>query len=153
MGLPARVCWLGYGDRAKFGLRINELVSKGLIRGPIVIGRDHLDCGSVASPNRETEAMKDCSDAIADWPLLNALANTASGADWVSIHNGGGVGIGKSTHAGMVIVATGTKEKATRLERVLTTDPALGIMRHADAGYTLARAVARKKGVKIPTLR
>lgn len=152
IGLPARVCWLGYGDRAKFGLRINELVHRGVLKAPIVIGRDHLDCGSVASPNRETENMKDLSDAIADWPLLNALANTASGADWVSIHNGGGVGIGKSTHAGMVIVATGTAEKAQRLERVLTTDPALGIMRHADAGYELAIGVARKKGVKIPSL-
>ena len=152
IGLPARVCWLGYGDRAKFGLRINELVKKGILKGPIVIGRDHLDCGSVASPNRETEAMKDGSDAIADWPLLNAMANIASGADWISIHNGGGVGIGNSTHAGMVIVATGTKEKAERLERVLTTDPGLGVMRHADAGYDLAIKVAKAKGVKIPGL-
>ncbi len=152
IGLPTRVCWLGYGDRAKFGHRINELVARGEIKAPIVIGRDHLDCGSVASPNRETEGMRDGSDVIADWPLLNALANTASGADWVSIHNGGGVGIGKSTHAGMVIVATGTKEKSERLERVLTTDPALGIMRHSDAGYEEARGVAREKGVKIPAL-
>lgn len=152
IGLPARVCWLGYEDRAKFGLRINELVRRGEVKGPIVIGRDHLDCGSVASPNRETEGMLDGSDAIADWPLLNALANTASGADWVSIHNGGGVGIGNSMHAGMVVVATGTKEKAERLERVLTTDPALGIMRHADAGYKLAIDVAKKKKVKIPNL-
>lgn len=152
IGLPTRVCWLGYGDRAKFGLRINELVRKGVLRAPIVIGRDHLDCGSVASPNRETESMQDGSDAIADWPLLNALGNVASGADWVSIHNGGGVGIGKSTHAGMVIVATGTKEKAERLERVLTTDPGLGIMRHADAGYNIAIDIARKKSVNIPSL-
>ncbi len=150
IGLPTRVCWLGYGDRAKFGLRINELVASGEIKAQIVIGRDHLDCGSVASPNRETEGMKDGSDVVADWPLLNALANTASGADWVSIHNGGGVGIGKSTHAGMVIVATGTKEKSERLERVLTTDPALGIMRHSDAGYEKAIAVGREKGVGIP---
>lgn len=153
IGLPTRVCWLGYGERAKFGLKINELVRRGEIKCPIVIGRDHLDCGSVASPNRETEGMKDGSDAIADWPFLNALANTACGADWVSIHNGGGVGIGKSTHAGMVVVATGTKEKAERLERVLTTDPALGIMRHADAGYGLAVKVAKKSGVKIPSLK
>lgn len=152
IGLPTRVCWLGYGDRAKFGLRINELVKKGALRAPVVIGRDHLDCGSVASPNRETENMKDGSDAISDWPFLNAMANVASGADWVSIHNGGGVGIGKSTHAGMVIVATGTNEKAERLERVLTIDPALGIMRHADAGYKIAIDIARKKKVNIPTL-
>ncbi len=152
IGLPTRVCWLGYGDRAKFGLKINELVRKGVVKGPIVIGRDHLDCGSVASPNRETEGMKDGSDAIADWPLLNALANTACGADWISIHNGGGVGIGNSTHAGMVVVATGTKEKALRLERVLTSDPGLGIMRHADAGYKKAKDVAAKKKVKIPNL-
>ncbi len=152
IGLPTRVCWLGYGERAKFGLIINDLVKKGKVRGPIVIGRDHLDCGSVASPNRETEGMKDGSDAIADWPFLNAMANIASGADWVSIHNGGGVGIGNSTHAGMVVVATGTKEKAERLERVLTTDPALGVMRHADAGYELAVKVAKQKGVKIPGL-
>lgn len=149
IGLPARVCWLGYGDRAKFGLRINEMVASGELKGPIVIGRDHLDCGSVASPNRETEAMKDGSDAIADWPLLNALANTASGADWVSIHNGGGVGIGNSTHAGMVIVATGTAEKAARLERVLTTDPAMGIFRHVDAGYEEAKEVAKEKSVNL----
>lgn len=153
IGLPARVCWLGYGDRAKFGLRINDLVRSGALRAPVVIGRDHLDCGSVASPNRETENMKDCSDAIADWPLLNAMGNIASGADWVSIHNGGGVGIGNSLHAGMVVVATGTKEKALRLERVLTTDPASGLMRHADAGYKIALDVARKKKVKIPNLK
>lgn len=152
IGLPARVCWLGYGDRARFGMRINELVRKGEIKAPIVIGRDHLDCGSVASPNRETEGMKDGSDAIADWPLLNAMTNVTCGADWVSIHNGGGVGIGKSTHAGVVIVATGTKEKTERLERVLTADPALGVMRHADAGYEIAIKVAKKKNVKIPSL-
>lgn len=152
IGLPTRVCWLGYGDRAKFGLKINELVRRGDLKAPIVIGRDHLDCGSVASPNRETEAMKDGSDAIADWPFLNAMANVASGADWVSIHNGGGVGIGKSTHAGMVIVATGTCEKAERLERVLTTDPGLGVMRHADAGYEIAVKVAKEKKIKIPNL-
>lgn len=153
IGLPARVCWLGYGDRAKFGLRINQLVREGVLKGPIVIGRDHLDCGSVASPNRETEGMKDGSDAIADWPLLNAMSNIASGADWVSIHNGGGVGIGNSTHAGVVIVATGTKAKDAQIERVLTTDPGLGVMRHADAGYEIAVAVAKKKKVKIPSLR
>lgn len=152
IGLPTRVCWLGYGDRAKFGLRINDLLKRGEIRAPIVIGRDHLDCGSVASPNRETEAMKDGSDAVADWPLLNAMANVSSGADWVSIHNGGGVGIGNSTHAGMVVVATGTREKAERLQRVLTIDPALGIMRHADAGYKIAIDVARTKRVEIPNL-
>ena len=153
IGLPTRVCWLGYGDRAKFGKVINDLVAAGEVKAPIVIGRDHLDCGSVASPNRETEGMKDKSDAIADWPLLNALGNTASGADWVSIHNGGGVGIGNSTHAGMVIVATGTKEKEERLLRVLTCDPGLGIMRHADAGYETAIKVAKEKNVKIPGLR
>lgn len=152
IGLPARVCWLGYGDRAKFGLRINELVKNGELKGPIVIGRDHLDCGSVASPNRETEGMKDGSDAVADWPLLNAMANIASGADWVSIHNGGGVGIGNSTHAGMVVVATGTTQKAERLERVLTTDPGMGIFRHVDAGYERAIEVAKDKGVKIPNM-
>ncbi|WP_197274012.1 urocanate hydratase [Hymenobacter sp. DG25A] len=150
IGLPARVCWLGYGEREKFGLVINDLVARGEVSAPIVIGRDHLDCGSVASPNRETEGMKDGSDAVADWPLLNALANTASGADWVSIHNGGGVGIGNSTHAGMVIVATGTPEKAERLRRVLTTDPGMGVFRHADAGYELAQQVAEERGVKIP---
>ena len=149
IGLPTRVCWLGYGDRAKMGLIINEMVASKALKGPIVIGRDHLDCGSVASPNRETEGMRDGSDAIADWPLLNALANTACGADWVSIHNGGGVGIGNATHAGMVIVATGTSEKAARLERVLTADPGLGIMRHADAGYEEAIKVAEEKGVQV----
>ncbi|MCC2545411.1 urocanate hydratase [Hymenobacter sp. BT175] len=150
IGLPARVCWLGYGEREKFGLVINDLVARGEVSAPIVIGRDHLDCGSVASPNRETEGMKDGSDAVADWPLLNALANTASGADWVSLHNGGGVGIGNSTHSGMVIVATGTPEKAERLRRVLTTDPGMGVFRHADAGYELAQQVADERGVKIP---
>ncbi|MBH8569689.1 urocanate hydratase [Hymenobacter negativus] len=152
IGLPARVCWLGYGEREKFGLVINDLVARGEVSAPIVIGRDHLDCGSVASPNRETEGMKDGSDAVADWPLLNALANCASGADWVSLHNGGGVGIGNSTHSGMVIVATGTPEKAERLRRVLTTDPGMGIFRHADAGYELAQDVARERGAKIPSL-
>ncbi|WP_022823367.1 urocanate hydratase [Hymenobacter norwichensis] len=150
IGLPARVCWLGYGEREKFGLVINDLVARGEVSAPIVIGRDHLDCGSVASPNRETEGMKDGSDAVADWPLLNALANCASGADWVSLHNGGGVGIGNSTHSGMVIVATGTPEKAERLRRVLTTDPVMGVFRHADAGYELAQQVAEERGVKIP---
>lgn len=152
IGLPTRVCWLGYGDRAKMGLIINDMVASGELKAPIVIGRDHLDCGSVASPNRETEAMMDGSDAVADWPLLNALSNTACGADWVSLHNGGGVGIGNSTHAGMVIVATGTPEKAEQLQRVLSADPGLGIMRHADAGYDIAKNVARTKGVKIPHL-
>ncbi|AHJ96984.1 urocanate hydratase [Hymenobacter swuensis] len=150
IGLPARVCWLGYGEREKFGLVINDLVARGEVSAPIVIGRDHLDCGSVASPNRETEGMLDGSDAVADWPLLNALANCASGADWVSLHNGGGVGIGNSTHSGMVIVATGTPEKAERLSRVLTTDPGMGVFRHADAGYELARQVAEERGVQIP---
>ncbi len=137
-GLPSRICWLGYGERTKFGLIINDLVKQGKISAPIVIGRDHLDCGSVASPNRETEAMKDGSDAIADWPLLNAMLNTASGASWVSIHHGGGVGIGYSIHAGMVVVADGTAEMAKRLQRVLTNDPGTGVMRHVDAGYTEA---------------
>jgi urocanate hydratase len=149
-GLPARICWLGYGERAAFGDVINHMVSHGLVRAPVVIGRDHLDCGSVASPNRETEAMRDGSDAIADWPLLNALTNVASGADWVSIHNGGGTGIGYSTHAGMVVVATGTRDKAERLQRVLTNDPALGLFRHADAGYERAWEVAQERGAKIP---
>ncbi|MFH1018085.1 MAG: urocanate hydratase [Pseudomonadota bacterium] len=148
-GLPARICWLGYGERAQAGLRFNELVEKGEISAPIVIGRDHLDCGSVASPNRETEGMKDGSDAIADWPILNALANTASGASWVSVHHGGGVGIGYSIHAGMVAVADGTKMAARRLERVLTTDPATGVIRHADAGYEIAQDVARTKNVDL----
>ena len=149
-GLPARICWLGYGERAQFGLAINELVKKGNLKAPIVMGRDHLDCGSVASPFRETESMKDGSDAIADWPLLNALLNTAAGASWVSIHNGGGVGIGYSLHAGQVTVADGTEAMAKRIERVLTTDPGTGIVRHADAGYEQAVDFAKEKGVKIP---
>ena len=152
IGLPNRVCWLGLGERADFALRINDMVKKGELKAPIVIGRDHLDCGSVASPNRETEGMKDSSDAIADWPLLNALSNAVCGADWISIHNGGGVGIGNSTHAGQVIVATGTDKKAARLERVLTTDPMMGIFRHVDAGYQEAVDFARKKEVNIPGL-
>jgi urocanate hydratase len=149
-GLPARICWLGYGDRARAGLAINELVASGEVAAPIVIGRDHLDAGSVASPYRETEAMRDGSDAIADWPILNALVNTAAGATWVSFHHGGGVGIGYSLHAGMVVVADGTPEAAARLERVLTTDPGMGILRHADAGYERAIEVADERGVRIP---
>ncbi len=149
-GLPARICWLGYGERAKFGLAINELVRKGEIKAPIVIGRDHLDCGSVASPYRETEGMKDGSDAIADWPILNALLNTASGASWVSFHHGGGVGIGYSLHAGQVSVAEGTEQAALRLQRVLTNDPGTGVMRHVDAGYELAEKVSKERGIKIP---
>jgi urocanate hydratase len=151
-GLPARICWLGYGERARAGLRFNELVASGEISAPIVIGRDHLDSGSVASPNRETEAMRDGSDAIADWPLLNALANASSGASWVSIHHGGGTGIGYSQHAGMVVVADGSDLAAQKLERVLTTDPATGVMRHADAGYERAVEVARERGIRIPML-
>jgi urocanate hydratase len=149
-GLPARICWLGYGERAEFGLAINKLVADGKIKAPIVIGRDHLDCGSVASPFRETESMLDGSDAVADWPLLNALVNTASGASWVSIHNGGGVGIGYSQHAGQVTVADGTPEMARRIERVLTNDPGMGVLRHVDAGYEEAKTFAAAKGVKIP---
>jgi urocanate hydratase len=149
-GLPARICWLGYGARAKAGLKFNELVRTGRVKAPIVIGRDHLDCGSVASPNRETEAMKDGSDAVADWPILNALINAVNGASWVSFHHGGGVGIGYSLHAGQVIVADGTDDAARRIERVLTSDPAMGIMRHADAGYEDAIANARKFSIKIP---
>jgi urocanate hydratase len=149
-GLPSRICWLGYGDRAKVGLAFNELVRQGKVKAPIVIGRDHLDCGSVASPNRETEAMKDGSDAIADWALLNALVNTAAGASWVSFHHGGGVGIGNSLHAGMVVVADGTADAAARLERVLTSDPGMGILRHADAGYEEASSFARERGVHVP---
>lgn len=151
-GLPARICWLGYGERDRFGLAINELVRKGEVKAPIVIGRDHLDAGSVASPNRETEGMKDGSDAIADWPILNGLLNAVSGASWVSIHHGGGVGIGYSIHAGQVIVADGTEEMDKRLERVLTNDPGIGIARHADAGYEKAIETAKKKGIKIPML-
>jgi urocanate hydratase len=149
-GLPARICWLGYGERAEFGRRINDLVRRGELKAPIVIGRDHLDTGSVASPFRETEKMKDGSDAVADWALLNALLNAVSGASWVSIHNGGGVGIGYSQHAGQVIVADGTTEMDVRLERVLTNDPGIGIARHADAGYPEALSFARDKDVKLP---
>nr|WP_285838643.1 urocanate hydratase [Shouchella clausii] len=151
-GLPARICWLGYGERARFGKRINEMVASGELSAPIVIGRDHLDAGSVASPNRETEAMKDGSDAVADWPILNALVNTAAGASWVSVHHGGGVGMGYSLHAGMVVVADGTAEAARRLERVLTTDPGLGVVRHADAGYQKAVETAKATGIVIPAL-
>ena len=152
-GLPSRVCWLGYGERALFGTRMNDLVAKGKISAPIVIGRDHLDTGSVASPNRETEGMRDGSDAIADWPILNALLNAVAGATWISVHHGGGVGIGYSIHAGMVIVAEGTKNAEERLQRVLTTDPGSGIVRHADAGYPEAIKTAKEKGVKIPFLK
>ena len=151
-GLPARICWLGYGERAKAGLAFNELVASGEVSAPIVIGRDHLDAGSVASPNRETEAMADGTDAVADWPLLNALVNTAAGATWVSIHHGGGVGIGYSQHAGMVVVADGTDLARQKLERVLTTDPGMGVVRHVDAGYERAIDVARERGVRIPML-
>jgi urocanate hydratase len=151
-GLPARICWLGYGERARAGAAFNELVRSGAVGAPIVIGRDHLDAGSVASPNRETESMRDGSDAIADWPLLNALVNTAAGASWVSIHHGGGTGIGYSQHAGMVVVADGTDLAAQKLERVLTTDPGMGVVRHADAGYERAIEVARERGVRIPML-
>jgi len=152
-GLPARICWLGYGERDKAGLAFNELVRRGEVKGPIVIGRDHLDSGSVASPYRETEAMRDGSDAIADWPILNALLNTAAGATWVSVHHGGGVGIGYSIHAGQVIVADGTPAAAERLRRVLTTDPGTGVMRHADAGYERAIDVAKERGVDLPMIR
>jgi urocanate hydratase len=151
-GLPARICWLGYGERARAGLAFNELVRTGQVRAPIVIGRDHLDAGSVASPNRETESMADGTDAVADWPLLNGLVNTAAGASWVSIHHGGGVGIGYSQHAGMVAVADGTPLAAQKLERVLTTDPAMGVLRHVDAGYERAIDVARTRGVHVPML-
>lgn len=151
-GLPARICWLGYGERAKFGVAMNKLVASGEIKAPIVIGRDHLDCGSVASPNRETEAMKDGTDAVADWPILNALLNTASGATWVSFHHGGGVGMGYALHAGQVIVADGTPEMEIRLQRVLTNDPGIGIARHVDAGYEEAVHTAKTKGVRIPGL-
>jgi urocanate hydratase len=151
-GLPSRICWLGYGERARAGLKFNELVAKGIVKAPIVIGRDHLDAGSVASPNRETEGMRDGTDAVSDWPILNALINTAGGATWVSFHHGGGVGIGFSQHAGMVIVADGTAQAAVRLERVLTTDPGMGVVRHADAGYPEAVAAARRMGIKMPML-
>jgi urocanate hydratase len=149
-GLPARICWLGYGERHKAGELFNELVRTGKVSAPIVIGRDHLDCGSVASPNRETEAMKDGSDAVADWPILNALINAVNGASWVSFHHGGGVGMGYSLHSGQVIVADGTDEAAARIERVLLADPAMGVIRHADAGYERALDVADERGVKIP---
>jgi urocanate hydratase len=152
-GLPSRICWLGYGERAEFGLKINQLIADGKIKAPIVIGRDHLDSGSVASPNRETEGMRDGSDVIADWPILNALINAIGGATWISVHHGGGVGIGYSIHAGMVIVADGTPEAARRLERVLTTDPGSGIARHVDAGYPEAIKTAKEKGIKIPFLK
>jgi urocanate hydratase len=151
-GLPARICWLGYGERAQAGLRFNQMVASGELSAPIVIGRDHLDAGSVASPYRETEGMRDGSDAIADWPILNALVNTAAGAHWVSVHHGGGVGIGYSIHAGMVVVADGTRETASRLERVLTSDPGMGVVRHADAGYDRALDVAKERGVRLPWL-
>jgi urocanate hydratase len=149
-GLPARVCWLGYGERARFGLAVNALVRDGVIKAPIVIGRDHLDSGSVASPYRETEAMRDGSDAIADWPVLNALLNASAGATWVSVHHGGGVGIGYALHAGMVVVADGTRDADARLARVLTCDPGIGVARHADAGYPEALATARARGLKLP---
>jgi len=151
-GLPARICWLGYGEREKAGLLFNDLVKRGEVKAPIVIGRDHLDCGSVASPNRETEAMKDGSDAVADWPILNALVNAVNGASWVSFHHGGGVGIGYSLHAGQVIVADGTDAAAKRISRVLTSDPAMGVLRHVDAGYDEAIATAKERGVKVPGL-
>ena len=149
-GLPARICWVGLGDRHRLGLAFNEMVSRGELKAPIVIGRDHLDSGSVASPNRETEAMRDGSDAVADWPLLNALLNTASGATWVSIHHGGGVGMGRSIHAGQVTVADGTELAAEKLARVLTNDPGMGVIRHVDAGYEHATDVAAERGVRIP---
>jgi urocanate hydratase len=151
-GLPARICWLKYGEREEMGLKFNWLVKKGKVAAPIVIGRDHLDCGSVASPNRETEGMKDGSDAIADWPLLNAMLNTACGASWVSIHHGGGVGIGYSIHSGMVSVADGTAMADRRLSRVLSADPGTGVMRHADAGYDVAIKTAKNKGVDLPMI-
>jgi urocanate hydratase len=152
-GLPARICWLGYGERARAGLKFNEMVAKGIVKAPIVIGRDHLDAGSVASPNRETEAMKDGTDAVSDWPILNALINAVGGATWVSFHHGGGVGIGYSQHAGQVIVADGTPAAAKRLERVLTTDPGMGVVRHADAGYEIAIDAAKRHGLKMPMLK
>jgi urocanate hydratase len=152
-GLPARICWLGYGERVKAGLRFNEMVASGELKAPIVIGRDHLDAGSVASPNRETEGMLDGTDAVSDWPLLNAMLNAIGGATWVSFHHGGGVGIGYSQHAGQVIVADGTPEAAARIERVLTTDPGTGIVRHADAGYKEAIAAARHHQLKMPMLK
>jgi urocanate hydratase len=152
-GLPARICWLGYGERDRAGLRFNEMVSRGELRGPIVIGRDHLDAGSVASPERETEDMRDGSDAVADWPVLNALLNTATGASWVSFHHGGGVGMGKSLHAGQVCVADGSELAAERIRRTLLADPGLGVARHVDAGYPEAIEAARRLGVRVPMLR
>jgi urocanate hydratase len=152
-GLPARICWLGYGERAKAGLKFNEMVAQGVVKAPIVIGRDHLDAGSVASPNRETEGMLDGTDAVSDWPILNALINAIGGATWVSFHHGGGVGIGFSQHAGQVIVADGTPAAARRLERVLTSDPGMGVVRHADAGYPLAIEAAKRQGIKMPMLK
>ena len=149
-GLPARICWIGLGDRHRAGLAFNEMVRSGELKAPIVIGRDHLDSGSVASPNRETEAMKDGSDAVSDWPLLNALLNTASGATWVSFHHGGGVGMGYSQHAGVVIVCDGSDAAAKRIERVLWNDPGTGVMRHADAGYEIARECAQQHGLNLP---
>ncbi|MCB0078202.1 MAG: urocanate hydratase, partial [Anaerolineales bacterium] len=149
-GLPARICWLGYGERDRMGLIFNEMVARGELSAPIVIGRDHLDSGSVASPNRETEAMKDGSDAVADWPILNALVNTAAGASWVSVHHGGGVGIGYSIHAGMVVVADGSERARRKLSRVLVSDPGMGVIRHVDAGYEAAQQVATARGVRIP---
>jgi urocanate hydratase len=152
-GLPARICWLGYGDRARAGLKFNEMVASGVLKAPIVIGRDHLDSGSVASPNRETEAMLDGTDAVSDWPILNAMINAVNGATWVSFHHGGGVGIGYSQHAGQVIVADGTPEAARRLQRVLTSDPGMGVVRHVDAGYPEALDAAKKRGVRIPMMK
>ena len=149
-GLPSRICWLGYGERARAGRAFNEAVASGRLSAPIAIGRDHLDCGSVASPNRETEDMKDGTDAVADWPLLNCMLNVASGASWVSFHHGGGVGIGNSLHAGQVIVADGSPEMAVRLERVLTNDPGIGVVRHVDAGYDIAVETAEREGLRIP---
>jgi urocanate hydratase len=151
-GLPARICWLGFGERRRLGLRFNEMVRTGEVSAPIVIGRDHLDSGSVASPYRETEDMADGSDAIADWPLLNALVNTSAGASWISLHHGGGVGIGRSIHAGMVVVADGSARAEAKLDRVLTTDPGTGVIRHVDAGYGRALDVARERGVRIPMM-
>ena len=151
-GLPSRICWIGLGDRARVGVAFNEMVAKGELKAPVVIGRDHLDSGSVASPNRETEGMMDGSDAVSDWPMLNALLNTASGATWVSLHHGGGVGMGFSQHAGMVVVCDGSEDPGRRVERVLTNDPATGVMRHADAGYQEARDCAAEQGLNLPMM-
>ena len=152
-GLPSRICWLGYNQRAKFGVKLNEMVARGELSAPIVIGRDHLDCGSVAAPNRETEKMKDGSDAVADWPILNALLSVSGGSSWTSVHHGGGVGMGLSIHSGLVIVADGTTESRVRLNRVLTNDPGIGVARHVDAGYDDAISVAVTKGLKVPGLK